>query len=419
MRKKAVLIILIFMISCCYRFAISYATDNAIVYLSSNQDVIEKGEEIEITVNIESAKTVAFNVSLYFDDSKLEYISHTENVNVIGNRVLLVWYDNTGGKQAKEGELAKFKFKAKEEGLATFSVEGEFYNENAQLIEADFKEKQVQIGKEENNLQRQSQEEGTNSESNNTNLQVLRLDREGLTPSFDKETKEYFLTVANDIQDIEVLAITENPKATIEIVGNTNLKEGLNRITIHVVSEDRTQNDAYTIEVTKTSNLILANSNLEILAIENALLNPPFDASETNYKTEVSNKTESINVFAVPENEEAKVEISGIENLKEGNNLVKILVIAPNGFTKKNYEVEVYKRNLEEEKNYEEEEAKQKEDLENAYKIEQTSIDIDEKQEIVTTKQSEKYENITVWIVILVAVILGAIGLAWRKKYKK
>lgn len=419
MRKKAVLIILIFIIGCCYSFAISYASTPAIVFLSSNQEELEKGEEIEITVHIERVKTVAFDFSLYFDDTKLDFISRTDNSNVIDNRILLVWYDDTGGKQAKEGELAKFRFRAKEEGLATFSIEGKFYNENAQLIETGFKEKQVKIGKKENNLQKQSQEVGNDFRSNNSNLQALRLDKEGVTPSFNKEIKEYFLTVSNEIQDIEVLAVTENPKATVEVIGNTNLKEGLNIISIHVISEDKTQNNVYTIEVTKTSNLELANTNLEILAIENALLNPPFDVSETNYKIEVSNQTDSIHVFAVPENEQAKVEIRGADNLKEGNNLVKILVIAPNGFTKKDYEVEVYKRNLEEEKSYQEEVAKQKENLENAYKIQETSTNLNQKQEIATTEQSKKYENIFGYVVVLVGILLGVLALLWRKKYKK
>lgn len=399
------------MISCCLFLNYSYASNTATVYLSSSQDMVEKDEEIEITVNIENKKTAAFELSLYFDNSKLEYISELENSNIIDNRIVFVWYDSKGGDGAKEGELAKFKFRAKEDGLATFTIQGEFYNEKAQSIQTDFKEKQIQIGKEESILQKQAEEEqGTNLQKSNATLQVLRLEREGLTPKFDKDIYEYYLTIPNNIQALEVLAISENPKATIEVIGNTNLQEGLNEITIRVISEDKEKNNDYTIEVTKTDNLELANTNLEILAIENVLLETPFVPSETNYKAQVSNGTEKINLLAVPENEQASVEIRGKDDLKEGNNLVTVMVTAPNGFTKKKYQVEVYRRNVEEEKKYQEKQALQQDKLKEAYEIEKLSNDINQVQEQATNEQNKKYQNV-IWVVLAIVIILIMVGL--------
>ena len=420
MKNKRILIILIFIMTCCWFLNHSYASNTATVYLSSSKDIVEKGEEIEITVNIESRKTAAFNLSLYFDSSKLEYVSELENTNIRDNHIIFVWYDRQGGKSAKEGELAKFKFKAKEDGFVTFTIQGEFYNEKAQLIQTDFKEKQVQIGKEESILQKQVEEEqGNNLQSSNATLQALRLGTEGLTPNFDKDIHEYYLTLSNDIQDVEVLAITENPKATVEIKGNTDLKEGLNDITIHVISEDKVQNNNYIIHVTKTANPELANTNLEILAIENALLEPPFDISETNYKAEVSQEIESIHLLAVPENEGASVEVTGKENLKEGNNLVTVLVTAPNGFTKKKYQVNVYRRNLQEEEIYQEEQAENKDKLEEAYQIQELSSDLDGVQEQATTEQTKKYGNFLPWMGLFILAGFAIIGFFKKRKHKK
>lgn len=417
MLKKKIIIILIFMLTCCYSLNFSYAINTGTVYLANNQEVIEKGNEVEITINIENAKTAAFTSYLYFDNLKLEYISGPENTNVIDNRVIFVWYDTMGGSGAKNGELAKFKFRAKENGLATFTVQGEFYSEVGQLIQTDFKETQIQIGKEQTNLQTQAgEEQGKSSQSSNATLQVLRLDKEGVIPSFDKEIHEYYLTVSNDVQNIEVLAISENPNATIEIIGNTNLQEGLNLITIRVTSEDKTQSNVYTIEVTKTANLELANTNLEILAIENVFLNPPFDSYETNYKAEVSNTTETINLLAVPENERATVEVNRKDNLVEGNNIVTVIVTAQNGFTKKKYQVEVYKRNLEEEEKYQEE---QKEKLEQAYKISELSTNSDENQEEIQTEDNEQKRNIMIWTMIILFVMIVSIVIFIYKKSKK
>lgn len=317
----------------CAISTICYAAEKGTVYLESSQDVVEKGDEVEITVNLKGVTTAACDFSLYFDEDKWEYISKIENANVDGNRILFVWYDTNGGRSARQGEIAKLKFKAKEKGLSTFSIEGNFYNSVGQKLEVNFEEKQVQVGKEETVFGQQGEEEqGDSTQKENANLEVLRLDREGMTPTFDKNITEYYLTVTNEVKAIEVLAVSSNPEATVEIMGNTKLKEGLNTIKIRVTSEDKEVTKTYTIQVTRTANLALANTNLEILAIENVLLSPPFDPNETNYIAEVAKGMNDLNIFAVPENEKATVQISGGKNLKEGNNTVTVVVTAANRF---------------------------------------------------------------------------------------
>ena len=372
MLKSKVIILFVVIFSLLAMSTISLAIENGTVYLESNQDVIEKGEEVEITVNLKDVTTAACNFFLYFDEDKWDYLSKMDNTNVEKNRILFVWYDTNGGRSAKQGELVKFRFKAKENGLSTFSIEGDFYNSVGQKLKVDFQEKQVQIGKEETIFQQQEEEEkGDNEQKGNANLEVLRLDREGMTPAFDKNITEYYLTVTNEVKEIEVLAITSNPEASVEITGNTKLKEGLNIIKIQVTSEDKKEKKTYTIQVTRTANLALANTNLEILAIENVLLSPPFDPNETNYAAEVAKGVNDLNVFAVPENEKATVQISGDKNLKEGNNTVTVVVTAANGFSKKKYQIQVYQRNEEEQKQYEEEQKEQIQKVEQAYQIQE------------------------------------------------
>ena len=87
----------------------------------------------------------------------------------------------------------------------------------------NFEEKQVQIGKEESILEQKSDEQGTDSNSSNANLQAFRLNYEGLTPQFDKDIYEYYLTIPNTINDLEVLTVTENPDATVEITGTNRV----------------------------------------------------------------------------------------------------------------------------------------------------------------------------------------------------
>ena len=267
---------------------------------------------------------------------------------------------------------------------------------------------QVQIGKEKDVFENQENEGGTNTDKDNAKLQTLRLGIEGITPEFEKEVYEYYLTVTNDVKDIDVLAISQNSNAIIEITGNKNLKEGLNTIKIDVTSENKKQKKSYVIHVTKTKNIELANTNLEILAIENTFLNPPFDINETKYNAEVSFDTEKLNILAIPENEKATLQISGAENLKEGNNTIEILVTAPNGISKKKYEIKVYRRNKEEQIKYEQTSKKEVEKVKAAYEIanmlNEEKVDEEEKNDV---KSNNNIVVIMLVVTLVVAIIIG------------
>lgn len=133
-----------------------------------------------------------------------------------------------GGSGAKQGELGELVFKAKDKGLANFVIDGEFYTAKGQLIQTKFESLQIQIGGEETALEMQAKEEqGDSTQASNANLQQFRVDVEGMVPSFESNIYEYDLTVSNNISNIEVLAISENPNAQVEVTGNTRFKTGI------------------------------------------------------------------------------------------------------------------------------------------------------------------------------------------------
>jgi len=185
------------------------------------------------------------------------------------------------------------------------------------------------------------------------------------------------------------------------------LKIGLNSVKIKVISQDKTEEKVYELRVTKTDNFDSANTNLEILAIENYLLYPPFENGITQYSTQISNDTERLNIFAVPENEQGKVTISGNENLKEGNNLITVTSTAPNGITKRDYKINAYKRNAGEEEQYKKQQDELEQKLEEAYEVEKT-----------LTTQMNQSRN---WYLFIGGVIFvaGLIGYVMYKKYRK
>lgn len=201
----------------CLTFPI-YAEENSGIYLETNKSIIEKEEEIELTLNIANEKVAAYSANIYFDLSKFEFVSGPENINVEENKVNLVWYDLEGGSGAKTGKLEELTFKAKENGSTDFIVEGEFFNEKGELIETNSKPIQIQIGKEEGIFKEEFKEEqGTDNNSTNTNLKDLRVNEVGLVPEFNKDIFDYDITVENSVQDLEILALSENPNSKIEV----------------------------------------------------------------------------------------------------------------------------------------------------------------------------------------------------------
>ena len=425
-KNKLLIILILFFIYVISSYK-TYANTSGKVFLESNKDVINIDEEVEISVNVENFKTAAFTMYLYFDEEKFEYVSGPENINTYGNRIIYVWYDTNGGNSPRSGKVETFIFRAKENGLATFNINGEFYTEKGQEVDVEFKEKQIQIGKEETTLEKQAKEEvGQDENESNSKLQNLRLSTEGMVPEFQNDIFDYYLTVKNDVKDIEVLATAENNDAQVEITGNTNLQNGLNTIKVQVTSPDKTSSNTYLINVTKTNDLEAANTNLETLAIENYLLYPVFDNTVTNYNVEVGNNTEQINLLAIPEDEEATVEIKRDDTLKEGNNEIKITVTARNGYTKKEYNINVYKRNSEEEARYQEEQKSNQEKLNQIYEIQRTSNEQEQNKEnqeqIEKNEQEGKEERnqiVAFFVLIAIVLILASISILLEKKKNK
>ena len=424
--KKIIFLILFFIsiIFCNYSFAESKAN----VFLTSNKSTIRKGEEVEISINIENNTICAYDLNLYFDTSKFEYIKEDELSNLKDDHIISLWYDETGGSNPKTGIIKTFKFRAKEDGTGYFIVNGNFYTKNGQKINTSFRETSVEI--KENIKQERITKEGTETNQSNSSLQSLNLDIEGITPEFKSDVYKYYLTVPTSINNILVTVTPSNKDANVTVTGNTNLKNGLNIININVTSVDNTNTTSYEIYVTKTDDKDSTNTNLETLAIENTLLNNIFDNSITNYNIEVGNSVDSLNILAIPEDENASVEISKGSILQEGNNIIKVTVTAKNGYTKKEYIINVYKRNNEEEQSYNQEQEDNKNKLNSIYETEKTSneqIKEQQNQEEVIIENKETQENkttksikdIVIIISLLIFILLIGISVIWYKKKRQ
>ena len=117
-----------------------YASTKGNVYLSCNKQEVNVGDEIEISINIEGFNTSAYDFELYFDSHKLEFLENTndkDNINVSNNKINYIWFDRSGNNEVT-GNIKTFRFKAKKEGIVSFSLNGNFYTKKAQEVDTSF-----------------------------------------------------------------------------------------------------------------------------------------------------------------------------------------------------------------------------------------------------------------------------------------
>ena len=391
-------------------------TKNAVIEVKTDKENIKKGEELTVTINAKNLNVAAYNINLHFDSSKLELISESEDINVENNTLINTWFDENGGENiSKNKELAKFNFKAKEDGITNFSLEGNFYNEKENLISPTIQVAEVKIGEVINMNEEDTLNITQSNDKNNSNLAVLRLNKPGIVPDFRKEIKEYYITVNESINDLNITAVPENLNSTVDITGNNNLKSGLNTIKVKVTSENNKKQTEYKIYVTKTNNEETANANLETLAIENAILEHDFVQSITDYKATVDNNIEKLNILAIPQNENANVKIEGANNLKIGDNNITVTVYAENKITFRKYKIIVHKQSIEEQA----QKQKEYEQNKNA-NIEAASLIDNSKQIIDVQKQNLEIESKnSMWIIIGILAIILVSGIVIIRIIKK
>lgn len=181
------------------------------------------------------------------------------------------------------------------------------------------------------------------AKNNNAYLSKLQVNQEGLTPNFNKTKTNYAITVGENVDSLKVTATPEASTSKVSVTGNTNLKNGDNKIYITVIAQDGTKK-VYTITVTKTADAAKSNSYLQNLIVENATLSPEFSKEVFEYDCgTVGASVENLKILAFGENENVKVEITGNDKLVEGENTITVKVTSEDGTTTKEYVIKVKK----------------------------------------------------------------------------
>ena len=176
--------------------------------------------------------------------------------------------------------------------------------------------------------------------SNDNYLKELSTTSGDLSPVFSKTVSNYSITIPYDTNKLDLKAIASDSKAKVTITGNSNLKVGNSVIEIEVTAEDGSSR-SYTINVTKKSQA--SNNKLTDIIVDGGDINIKFDPEKYEYNITLDEGTKSLDIKSLIDNPNAKVEVTGNKDLKDGNNVILIKVTDENGFVQY-YKINAYKK---------------------------------------------------------------------------
>ncbi len=202
---------------------------------------------------------------------------------------------------------------------------------------------------------------GATSNNNSTSKSnVATLSNLGIRPNdfsgFNANKTSYSTEVPNNVESIEIYANKGQSGQTISGTGKKTLKEGANTFNVVVTAEDGKTKKTYIItvnrkakdnnstenatniettneiteEVTETEDSAKPSFGLTKLSISGLELQPQFQTDIYEYKIDLKENLDKLDIDAVATQENANIEISGNENLQEGENIITILVKGEN-----------------------------------------------------------------------------------------
>lgn len=173
---------------------------------------------------------------------------------------------------------------------------------------------------------------------------IATLSNLGIKPNdfsgFKANTFSYNTEVANEVEKIEIYASKGDKGQTLTGTGVKTLKEGANAFNIVVTAEDGKTKKTYTINVTRKAKEENKKDEeeqpkeeekeekfgLAELKIKELELKPQFQTGIYEYTTELKENIEKLDITLLGTEENSNIEITGNENLQEGENIITITV---------------------------------------------------------------------------------------------
>ena len=176
--------------------------------------------------------------------------------------------------------------------------------------------------------------------SNNALLGSITIDNGKL--NFDRNVFMYDVRVLNEVSTINVVATPEDSKAKVEVDSPKNLKEGDNKVVIKVTAENgATQEYSINVKRLKVGEVLGDNPNIANIIITGYNIN--FNPMTTSYNLKLDNKTKSLSISVVMQEEGATYQINGNNDLKNGD-IITINTTSMDG-TQNTYKIIIEKSN--------------------------------------------------------------------------
>lgn len=172
--------------------------------------------------------------------------------------------------------------------------------------------------------------------NNNPMLKSIKINGENIKPAFEMFTTEYVMSVDEKVEKVKIEATPDDSKASVKIIGNTNLQLGRNTIEIKVTAENGRSTQSYFLYITRGDEKS-SNAYLKELKIKNYDIAPIFNKEVINYAFEYQKNENSFEIEAIPEEQNAKVEIIGNENINNQTKTIQVKVTAKDNQTIKTY----------------------------------------------------------------------------------
>ncbi len=368
------------------------------VTLSPDKPTARAGDTVAVSVNLSGVSAAggvaAAGVNIIFDTAKFTYSSASIGggkpagdlkSNTTGNTVRLVYCDGSGrlNGYSSNAVLAVVRFRVKSgitSGSASFTAAADgFGNKNANPVTTSASGCSVSFAP---------------PLSTVNFLSALSVSNADITPAFSKYVSEYKASVPFEVAKLTVNALAEDGEAKVAVDSPELAPGAVTNVTVTVTAAaggTRT----YTIAVSREQdpNYVPSGDNtLAAIKVEGFLLSPAFEPGRLQYVVWLPFETTGIKVSAEPKDAKASVGITGGTNLEEGkDNVITVICKAENG-DKKTYTVI----------------AKRAAATEPGQTVPETTQPA--KEAGPGAAQTEK-TGMSVWLVVLIAVLCAAAGL--------
>lgn len=172
--------------------------------------------------------------------------------------------------------------------------------------------------------------------SSNNDLASLNSNVGTFDKEFDKDTISYVLTVPYDTKSVILSGSAFDVYAKVDGLIEYDFLDDEKTVSVVVTAEDGSTK-TYTVKIVRDAKPVVnsisyvysSNNYLKELTI--ASYDIDFDKFVNEYTIKVDSDVKFLDIKAVAEDSRARVEITGNENFKTGNNIVTITVTAENG----------------------------------------------------------------------------------------